>query len=206
MTKGNSDLERNLSEIEALEAGSDTLSENIRGMLRELGEDPEREGLAKTPARVAESLRFLTQGYQQDVDKILNGALYSVSYDEMVIVKDIEVFSLCEHHLLPFFGRCHIAYLPTDKVIGLSKLPRIVDVFARRLQVQERLTTQIAETIMDKIRPQGVAVVIEARHLCMIMRGVEKQNSIAVTSSMLGVFRDCDQTRAEFLRLIRERG
>ena len=206
MTKGNSDLERNLSEIEALEAGSDTLSENIRGMLRELGEDPEREGLAKTPARVAESLRFLTQGYQQDVDKILNGALYSVSYDEMVIVKDIEVFSLCEHHLLPFFGRCHIAYLPTDKVIGLSKLPRIVDVFARRLQVQERLTTQIAETIMDKIRPQGVAVVIEARHLCMIMRGVEKQNSVAVTSSMLGVFRDCDQTRAEFLRLIRERG
>ena len=206
MTKGNSDLEQNLSEIEALEAGSDTLSENIRGMLRELGEDPEREGLAKTPARVAESLRFLTQGYQQDVDKILNGALYSVSYDEMVIVKDIEMFSLCEHHLLPFFGRCHIAYLPTDKVIGLSKLPRIVDVFARRLQVQERLTTQIAETIMDKIRPQGVAVVIEARHLCMIMRGVEKQNSVAVTSSMLGVFRDCDQTRAEFLRLIRERG
>ena len=206
MTKGNSDLERNLSEIEALEAGSDTLSENIRGMLRELGEDPEREGLAKTPARVAESLRFLTQGYQQDVDKILNGALYSVSYDEMVIVKDIEVFSLCEHHLLPFFGRCHVAYVPTDKVIGLSKMPRIVDMFARRLQVQERLTTQIAETIMDKIRPQGVAVVIEARHLCMIMRGVEKQNSVAVTSSMLGVFRDCDQTRAEFLRLIRERG
>ena len=206
MTKGNSDLERNLSEIEALEAGSDTLSENIRGMLRELGEDPEREGLAKTPARVAESLRFLTQGYRQDVDKILNGALYSVSYDEMVIVKDIEVFSLCEHHLLPFFGRCHVAYVPTDKVIGLSKMPRIVDMFARRLQVQERLTTQIAETSMDKIRPQGVAVVIEARHLCMIMRGVEKQNSVAVTSSMLGVFRDCDQTRAEFLRLIRERG
>ena len=206
MTKGNSDSDRHLSEIEELEMAGDSLSESIGSMLRELGENPEREGLAKTPARVAQSLRFLTQGYHQDVDKILNGALYSVSYDEMVIVKDIEVFSLCEHHLLPFFGRCHIAYLPTDKVIGLSKLPRIVDVFARRLQVQERLTTQIAETIMDKIRPQGVAVVIEARHLCMIMRGVEKQNSVAVTSSMLGVFRDCDQTRAEFLRLIRERG
>jgi GTP cyclohydrolase I len=206
MTKGNSDSDRHLSEIEELEMAGDALSESIRSMLRELGENPEREGLAKTPARVAHSLRFLTQGYHQDVDKILNGALYSVSYDEMVIVKDIEVFSLCEHHLLPFFGRCHVAYVPTDKVIGLSKMPRIVDMFARRLQVQERLTTQIAETIMDKIRPQGVAVVIEARHLCMIMRGVEKQNSVAVTSSMLGVFRDCDQTRAEFLRLIRERG
>jgi GTP cyclohydrolase I len=206
MTKGNTDSGQHLSEIEELEVAGDALPENIRSMLRELGEDPEREGLAKTPARVAQSLRFLTQGYHQDVDKILNGALYSVSYDEMVIVKDIEVFSLCEHHLLPFFGRCHVAYVPTDKVIGLSKMPRIVDMFARRLQVQERLTTQIAETIMEKIRPQGVAVVIEARHLCMIMRGVEKQNSIAVTSSMLGVFRDCDQTRAEFLRLIRERG
>ncbi len=206
MTKGNSDSDRHLSEIEELEMAGDSLSESIRSMLRELGENPEREGLAKTPARVAQSLRFLTQGYHQDVDKILNGALYSVSYDEMVIVKDIEVFSLCEHHLLPFFGRCHVAYVPTDKVIGLSKMPRIVDMFARRLQVQERLTTQIAETIMEKIRPQGVAVVIEARHLCMIMRGVEKQNSVAVTSSMLGVFRDCDQTRAEFLRLIRERG
>jgi GTP cyclohydrolase I len=206
MTKGNTDSGQHLSEIEELEVAGDALPANIRSMLRELGEDPEREGLAKTPARVAQSLRFLTQGYHQDVDKILNGALYSVSYDEMVIVKDIEVFSLCEHHLLPFFGRCHVAYVPTDKVIGLSKMPRIVDMFARRLQVQERLTTQIAETIMEKIRPQGVAVVIEARHLCMIMRGVEKQNSIAVTSSMLGVFRDCDQTRAEFLRLIRERG
>jgi GTP cyclohydrolase I len=206
MTKGNTDSGQHLSEIEELEVAGDALPENIRSMLRELGEDPEREGLAKTPARVAQSLRFLTQGYHQDVDKILNDALYSVSYDEMVIVKDIEIFSLCEHHLLPFFGRCHVAYVPTDKVIGLSKMPRIVDMFARRLQVQERLTTQIAETIMEKIRPQGVAVVIEARHLCMIMRGVEKQNSIAVTSSMLGVFRDCDQTRAEFLRLIRERG
>jgi GTP cyclohydrolase IA len=187
-------------------SGIDPVAEAVRGILRDVGEEPEREGLLKTPARVAESLRFLTQGYQQDVDKVLNGALYTVSYDEMVIVKDIEVFSLCEHHLLPFFGRCHVAYVPTDKVIGLSKIPRLVDVFARRLQVQERLTTQIAETIMEKIHPQGVAVVIEARHLCMIMRGVGKQNSTAVTSSMLGVFRDCDQTRAEFLRLIRERG
>ncbi len=155
---------------------------------------------------MAESLRFLSRGYSQNVDQVLNGALYSVAYDEMVIVKDIEVFSLCEHHLLPFFGRCHIAYVPTDKVIGLSKLPRLVDVFARRLQVQERLTTQIAETIMEKVKPQGVAVVVEARHLCMIMRGVEKQNSVAVTSAMLGVFRDREQTRAEFLRLIRPGG
>jgi GTP cyclohydrolase IA len=194
------------SELEEVELAGDSVAEAFRGILRDLGEDPGREGLAKTPARVAQSLRFLTQGYRQDVDKLLNGALYSVSYDEMVIVKDIEVFSLCEHHLLPFFGRCHVAYVPTDKVIGLSKIPRLVDMFARRLQVQERLTTQIAEIIMEKIRPQGVAVVIEAKHLCMIMRGVEKQNSVAVTSSMLGVFRDCDQTRAEFLRLIRDRG
>lgn len=187
-------------------AGLDVLEEAVRGMIRHLGEDPGREGLSKTPQRVARSLRFLTSGYTQDADKVLNGALYSVAYDEMVIVKDIEIFSLCEHHLLPFFGRCHVAYIPTDKVIGLSKIPRLVDIFARRLQVQERLTTQIAETIMEKIKPQGVAVVVEARHLCMIMRGVEKQNSIAVTSAMLGVFRDCDQTRAEFLRLIREHG
>jgi GTP cyclohydrolase IA len=206
MTMRKSDPNIYPSEVEEVEiAGSDSVADAIRGILRDLGENPGREGLAKTPARVAQSFRFLTQGYHQDVDKILNGALYSVSYDEMVIVKDIEIFSLCEHHLLPFFGRCHVAYVPTDKVIGLSKIPRLVDMFARRLQVQERLTTQIAEVIMDKIHPQGVGVVIEARHLCMIMRGVEKQNSIAVTSSMLGVFRDCDQTRAEFLRLIRER-
>lgn len=181
----------------------DALSDNVREILRTLGEDPAREGLIKTPDRVAKSLRFLTSGYAQDVDKVLNGALYSVAYDDMVIVRDIEVFSLCEHHLLPFFGRCHIAYVPTDKVVGLSKLPRLVDVFARRLQVQERLTNQIAETIMEKIKPQGVGVVIEARHLCMIMRGVEKQNSVAVTSAMLGVFRDCQQTREEFLSLVR---
>jgi len=179
------------------------LVEGVRAFLRELGEDPKREGLLKTPERVARSLRFLTSGYRQDVDKVLNGALYSVAYDEMVIVKDIEIFSLCEHHLLPFFGRCHVAYIPTQKVIGLSKIPRLVDVFARRLQVQERLTNQIAETIMEKIEPLGVGVVIEAKHLCMIMRGVEKQNSVAVTSAMLGVFRDEIETRQEFLSLVR---
>jgi GTP cyclohydrolase I len=184
-------------------AGADAIEDSMRAVLRELGEDPSREGLLKTPERVAKSLRFLTRGYHQDVDKVLNGALFHVAYDEMVIVKDIEVFSMCEHHMLPFFGRCHVAYVPTDRIIGLSKIPRLVDAFARRLQVQERLTTQIAETIMEKIKPQGVGVVIEARHLCMIMRGVEKQNSVAVTSAMLGVFRDHDQTRAEFLRLVR---
>ncbi len=185
--------------------GHDELERALKTLLRELGEEPDREGLLRTPRRVAQSLRFLTSGYRQDVDQVLNGALFSVGYDEMVIVKDIEVFSLCEHHLLPFFGRCHVAYIPTEKVIGLSKIPRLVDVFARRLQVQERLTTQIANTIMDKINPQGVGVVIEARHLCMIMRGVEKQNSVAVTSAMLGVFRDHTQTREEFLSLVRGR-
>jgi GTP cyclohydrolase I len=184
-------------------ATPDPLEESVRAFLRQLGEDPEREGLLRTPLRVARSLRFLTSGYQQDVDKVLNGALYSVAYDEMVIVKDIEIFSLCEHHLLPFFGRCHVAYIPTDKVIGLSKIPRLVDVFARRLQVQERLTNQIAETIMAKIKPLGVGVVIEAKHLCMIMRGVEKQNSVAVTSAMLGAFREEIETREEFLSLVR---
>jgi GTP cyclohydrolase I len=183
----------------------DPIAEAMQNVLRELGENPEREGIQKTPARVAKSLRFLTSGYLQDVDEVLNGALYSVAYDEMVIVKDIEVFSLCEHHLLPFFGRCHVAYIPNGKVIGLSKIPRLVDVFARRLQVQERLTVQIAETIMEKIKPQGVGVIIEARHLCMIMRGVEKQNSIAVTSHMLGEFRECEMTRSEFLRLAKEK-
>jgi GTP cyclohydrolase I len=194
-----------LAKLEEVEPppGIDPIEEAVRTILRELGEEPGREGLLKSPQRVAGSLRFLTQGYQQDVDKVLNGALYAVAYDEMVIVKDIEVFSLCEHHLLPFFGRCHVAYVPNQKVIGLSKIPRLVDVFARRLQVQERLTVQIAEAIMDKIKPQGVGIIIEAQHLCMIMRGVEKQNSVAVTSHMLGVFRDCDVTRAEFLRLVR---
>jgi len=177
----------------------------VREILAQLGEDANRDGLLRTPLRVARSLRFLTGGYHQDVDKVLNGALYEVAYDEMVIVKDIEIFSLCEHHLLPFFGRCHVAYIPTKKVIGLSKIPRLVDVFARRLQVQERLTNQIAETIMEKIKPQGVGVVIEAKHLCMIMRGVEKQNSVAVTSAMLGVFRNEIETREEFLSLVRSR-
>ena len=185
------------------DAEADSLAENIREVIRQVGEDPGRDGLVRTPARVAKSMRFLTRGYRQDVDKVLNGALFDVAYDEMVIVKDIEIFSLCEHHLLPFFGRCHVAYIPNNKVIGLSKIPRLVDVFAHRLQVQERLTTQIAETIMEKIHPRGVGVVIEARHLCMIMRGVEKQNSIAVTSAMLGAFRNAQRTREEFLTLIR---
>jgi GTP cyclohydrolase IA len=184
--------------------GADTIQSACENILRELGEDPRRDGLRKTPERVAKSLRYLTSGYRQDVDRVLNGALFSVAYDEMVIVRDIELFSLCEHHLLPFFGRCHVAYLPRRKVIGLSKIPRLVDVFARRLQVQERLTTQIAQTIMEKIRPQGVGVIIEARHLCMIMRGVEKQNSVAVTSAMFGVFRENPQTRQEFLDLVRK--
>jgi len=197
------------NELENLEelatASDDPIAESVRKMLAEIGENPEREGILRTPARVAKSMRFLTSGYQQDVDKVLNGALYSVAYDEMVMVKDIEIFSLCEHHLLPFFGRCHVAYVPNGKVIGLSKIPRVVDIFARRLQVQERLTVQIAETLMEKIKPQGVGVIVEARHLCMIMRGVEKQNSVAVTSHMLGCFRDSDVTRSEFLRLVKER-
>jgi GTP cyclohydrolase I len=193
-----------LNDVERGSEG-DRLESVIDRMLRELGEDPGRDGLARTPSRVARSLRYLTSGYRQDLDKILNGALCPVAYDEMVIVKDIEVFSLCEHHLLPFFGRCHVAYIPNQKVIGLSKIPRVVDVFAKRLQIQERLTVQIAEALMERIKPQGVGVIIEAKHLCMIMRGVEKQNSVAVTSHMMGVFRDCELTRSEFLRLVRDR-
>src|SRR6187455_494225 len=163
--------------------------EMIRKILMELGEDPSRDGLVKTPERVDRSLRYLTSGYQKNADDVLNGALFDVAYDEMVIIKDIEVFSLCEHHLLPFFGKCHVAYIPNGKVVGLSKIPRLVDMFARRLQVQERLTVQIAETIEKFLKPRGVGVVIEAQHLCMIMRGVEKQNSVAVSSCMLGAFR-----------------
>ena len=180
--------------------------DEIRHILTELGEDPTRDGLVKTPQRVDASLRYLTSGYQKDADQLLNGAMFDVAYDEMVIVKNIEVFSLCEHHMLPFFGKCHVAYIPNGKVIGLSKIPRLVDMFARRLQVQERLTMQIADTINNKISPKGVGVVIEAQHLCMIMRGVEKQNSIAVTSSMLGGFKDNLDTRNEFLNLIHQRG
>lgn len=184
----------------------DSMESRVREILEMLGEEPSRQGLRRTPARVARSLRFLTSGYRQDIDKLLNGALFDVAYDEMVIVRDIELFSLCEHHMLPFFGRCHVAYIPNKRVIGLSKLPRLVDAFARRLQIQERLTQQIAETIMEKIHPQGVGVIVEARHLCMIMRGVEKQNSVAITSHMLGVFRDEHRTREEFLSLVRDRG
>jgi GTP cyclohydrolase I len=179
--------------------------DHIRKILEEVGEDPTRDGLLKTPGRVDRALRYLTSGYRMDADQILNGALFDVAYDEMVIVKDIEMFSLCEHHLLPFFGKCHVAYIPDGKVVGLSKIPRLVDMFAKRLQVQERLTMQVANTINEKINPRGVAVVIEAQHLCMIMRGVEKQHSVAVTSSMLGVFKDNQNTRNEFLNLIRPR-
>ena len=175
----------------------------IRRLLTELGEDPSREGLLDTPKRVEKSLRFLTQGYAADVDAVLNNALFSVDYNEMVIVKDIDFYSLCEHHLLPFFGKCHVAYIPQGRVVGLSKIPRLVEIFSRRLQVQERLTSQIAETLRDKIRPLGVGIVVEASHLCMSMRGVEKQNSVAVTSAMLGVFQHDARTRAEFLELIK---
>jgi GTP cyclohydrolase I len=177
----------------------------VQEMLVRLGEDPQREGLQLTPERVRKSLQFLTRGYTEDPDTLLKGALFSVDYDEMVIVKDIEMFSLCEHHMLPFFGKVHVAYIPNGKVMGLSKVPRLVELFSRRLQIQERLTTQIAETIQRVIEPQGVGVVIEARHLCMMMRGVEKQHSAAVTSSMLGSFRDSQETRSEFLSLIRQR-
>jgi GTP cyclohydrolase I len=178
----------------------------IRQLLAGLGEDPAREGLVDTPKRVELSLKFLTSGYQSDVDKVLNNAFFTVDYSEMVIVKDIDFFSLCEHHLLPFFGKCHVAYIPSTRVIGLSKIPRLVEVFSRRLQVQERLTNQIAQTIEEKIDPLGVAVVMEATHLCMAMRGVEKQRSYAVTSAMLGAFRNSSRTRLEFLELISQRG
>jgi GTP cyclohydrolase I len=177
--------------------------ENVRRILEEIGEDPTRDGLQKTPLRVDRALRYLTSGYHMDAKEVLNGALFDVAYDEMVIVKDIEVFSLCEHHMLPFFGKCHVAYIPDGKVIGLSKIPRLVDMFAKRLQVQERLTMNVADTINRSIKPKGVAVVIEAQHLCMIMRGVEKQNSVAVTSSMLGAFKEDQNTRNEFLNLVR---
>ena len=177
----------------------------IRQLLAELGEDPTREGLVRTPKRVEKSLAFLTSGYRANIDEVLNDALFTVDYNEMVIVKDIDFYSLCEHHLLPFFGKCHIAYIPKTRVIGLSKIPRLVDVFARRLQIQERMTNQIAETIREKIDPLGVAVVCEGTHLCMSMRGVEKQNSCAVTSAMLGAFQDNARTRMEFLELIKLR-
>jgi len=193
-------------QLEPVSLTSASMQELLREMIVRLGEDPGRDGLLRTPERMQRSLEYLTKGYREDPEKLLKGALFNVDYDEMVIVKDIEMFSLCEHHLLPFFGKVHVAYIPKGKVIGLSKLPRLIDIFARRLQVQERLTTQIAETIQRAIEPQGVGVVIEARHLCMMMRGVEKQHSSAVTSSMLGAFREEKETRDEFLALIRGKG
>lgn len=179
------------------------MRETIRELLKGLGENPDREGLAKTPERVEKAMKFFTKGYAENPVEVLNNALFEEDYDEMVIVKDIDVFSLCEHHLLPFFGKCHIAYIPQRKIVGLSKLARMVEIFSRRLQVQERLTTQIAETISETLHPLGVGVVVEAQHLCMIMRGVEKQNSIAITSSMLGSFRSNVETRMEFMDLIK---
>jgi len=184
---------------------SASFEELVREMIVRLGEDPQREGLSNTPERVRKAMQYLTRGYSEDPDALLKGALFTVNYDEMVIVKDVEMFSLCEHHMLPFFGKVHVAYIPNGRVIGLSKIPRLIELFSRRLQIQERLTTQIAETIQKVVQPQGVGVVIEARHLCMMMRGVEKQHSAAVTSSMLGCFRDEEETRSEFLSLIRQR-
>jgi GTP cyclohydrolase I len=181
----------------------DPIEPLVEAMLKELGEDPGRDGLLRTPRRVAKSMRFLTQGYEQDPQEILNDALFDVTYDEMVIVKDIELYSLCEHHLLPFLGRAHVAYIPNGKVVGLSKIPRLVEMFARRLQVQERLTSQVAETLESILHPKGVAVVIESIHLCMMMRGVSQQNSFAITSSLRGVFESNSKTRSEFMDLIR---
>src|SRR6185436_19684186 len=181
------------------------MQELIRKMLVEMGEDPTREGLRDTPKRVEKAYKFLTSGYEADIDTVLNDALFSVDYSEMVIVRDIDFYSMCEHHLLPFFCKCHVAYIPNGKVIGLSKIPRLVDIYARRLQLQERLTNQIAHTILEKIQPVGVAVVCEGTHLCMAMRGVEKQNSYTITSAMLGAFRDQQRTRMEFLELLKLR-
>jgi GTP cyclohydrolase IA len=182
--------------------GEETIADLVRKMLVLIGEDPNREGLRRTPERFEKALRYLTSGYRQDPEKLLNGAMFSVCYDNMVVVKDIELYSLCEHHLLPFFGKCHVAYIPNRKVVGLSKIARLVNMYARRLQIQERLTSQVAKAIQEKLSPEGVGVVIEARHLCMVMRGVEKQHSAAVTSAMLGAFRENKQTRDEFLSLI----
>jgi GTP cyclohydrolase I len=202
--KGNRTEE--LSLTESISVGeSQSIADLVRRMIQLIGEDPDRDGLRHTPERFEKALRFLTSGYHQDPEKLLNGAMFSVCYDQMVLVKDIEIYSLCEHHMLPFFGKCHVAYIPDKKVVGLSKIPRLVNMFARRLQIQERLTNQIASAIQQKIAPLGVGVVVEARHLCMVMRGVEKQNSQTVTSAMLGAFRENVQTREEFLSLIRDK-
>ena len=175
----------------------------VEQLLVSVGENPSRQGLERTPERVEKAFQFMTKGYQEDIDEVLNGALFSIDYDEMVIVKDVDFYSMCEHHLLPFFGKCHIAYIPNGKIVGLSKIPRLIEVFSRRLQVQERLTVQIAEALEARLHPQGVAVVVEGFHLCMMMRGVQKQNAYAITSSMLGVFRNQQKTREEFLQLLR---
>lgn len=188
--------------IQPKSVATETIADHVRSIISLLGEDPNREGLRRTPERFEKAMRFLTSGYRQDPEKLLNGAMFKVCYDEMVVVKDIEVYSMCEHHLLPFFGRCHVAYMPSKKVIGLSKIARLVNMYSRRLQIQERLTNQIAGAIQQWISPEGVGVIVEARHLCMVMRGVEKQRSSAVTSAMLGVFRDNKQTRDEFLALV----
>ncbi|HEX7127802.1 MAG TPA: GTP cyclohydrolase I FolE [Thermodesulfobacteriota bacterium] len=190
-------------EIEGAAPDDEALVAAFTTVLRELGEDPGREGLRKTPARVARAFRYLTSGYEQDPRVVLNGALFTENYNEMVLVKDIDFFSMCEHHMLPFFGKAHVAYIPDRKIVGLSKVARLVEMFSRRLQVQERLTSQIANTINEQLQPLGVAVVIEAQHLCMMMRGVEKQNSRAITSSMIGIFQDREATRMEFMNLVR---
>jgi GTP cyclohydrolase I len=202
--KGKLTEELSLAEPVSVEK-SDSIADLVRRMIQLIGEDPDRDGLRRTPERFEKALRYLTSGYQQDPEKLLNGAMFSVCYDQMVLVKDIEIYSMCEHHMLPFFGKCHVAYIPDKKVVGLSKIPRLVNMYARRLQIQERLTNQIASAIQQKISPLGVGVVVEARHLCMVMRGVEKQNSQTVTSAMLGSFRENVQTREEFLSLIREK-
>ena len=191
-------------EIESpVAASTESIADLMRKILVKVGEDPEREGLKKTPERFENAFRFMTSGYAQDPEKVLNGAKFSVCYDEIIVVKDIEVYSLCEHHLLPFFGKCHVAYLPDKQVVGLSKIARLVNLYARRLQIQERLTSQIAKAIDEKLKPLGVGVIIEARHMCMVMRGVEKQGSVALTSAMLGAFRTNKQTRDEFLSLVK---
>jgi GTP cyclohydrolase I len=206
MTPNSRGIEELIDDLEGSEQADSPIAGLIRSLLTELGEDPQREGLSRTPARAAKAWADLTKGYRMEPESVLNGALFEVRYDEMVIVKDIEMFSLCEHHLLPFFGKVHIAYIPNKKVIGLSKMARLVEVYARRLQIQERMTAEVARTIQKVIKPAGVGVIVEARHLCMMMRGVEKQHSSAVTSTMLGVFREKIQTREEFLALVRTPG